>query len=1627
MAALLAGLPSRVLGSDIQLETIDFQGDDHPVDDLQLTGESEGGGRRTAVIAVRHDPTIGKSDDKLVKLIATMAVTLARNRGDCRSGALRLGLVVGDPHTGAGELEELTELARASGDRYAAVLKKKVAASNAKLRARYRLFAEVLTACLTNPDPSAKPDPELVRAAGAEDTPEREQFLCELLASLYVVRADLEGATSRDTSAAVQMLIPVAGSVDAANAVWKSLIVLASEQNPLGGHVVEALVRRAMPQHELNAGQRHTAALDELAQLETALRDQVRSQLTQPAYGATPTPLSLHLPRTAELDALSDAIGSAHGDLLVTGAPSAGKSALAVAVIDRLRDRGQQVVALHAEAISGLGTATDPFAGKLADILAVAGSGKPRVLIIDGAESALDQLRNLTSAAHAANYKCVIVARDDVAGDVNDVLTSLEDPSGTPSADPIPYSIGVLTTNEIDAVISHFPLLATIATRPGAAALIARPGLIDAVLRSGPPMGLPGQALTELDVFARYWSRLVEIPRTGASARGRADAAITVARDVLAGPAAATGQILEPGAIDSLRLDGILATASPLVARDQFATDLDLDFATARCLIVSGLDQLKTSPRPRRAMRATRLAIQAQLTPGTVPATLADIRLSLDAIGADHGIRWTELADEALIGHSGAYDIVTELWASLSANPAALQRLLAAAERLYHPEGVAVVGPIGRRGDRPNPATDALGSLVRALVSHDAELMQASRDVRDGYGHLLIAYLRGVSWNEWPAFHSDILAAIAAACAARDAHHPPSSEAVALLGPEHVAFATQHLQAVARDSPSDLADAVDSPFSVWALADRDPALLEQLARRYYVDPDGPDHNYADDGVRDHTLHPIGQRRRRDRGPFHILALCSPEHGLPLIRDVLRRGATVRQERMAGYQPVVDHPVERHTRKPVTLDLPGSGPREFIGDAQTWYWYRGTGVGAEACISAALALDAWALLRVRAGIDPASAARSVMDEATTLSEAGMAYGLLLRHRPQTDAEIALWQHERLVSELEIARGQREHNAETNGGVDEQEWRTMPPNQLIIDLVGKALLADDQDQLRRLEVEGDRLADSNKDQDGHLPPEVAHSARLFRASNYTTAVQDDTVYLVPLPDPDIQAALSPSNDFLDLTMQSLGLRERFSPDPGRDGMLMTTTHLVRAREIVTPTSRLRSEDQTAFARRFPEDLALARRLSGNPLPTDFDVFGPGPQCAVAGYVLTYEASDELPLTHDDTDWAVATLLSGATIAVPFEDYNTVDERAATRTAARVLPMVFANGLHADRAEDIVTALKLLAVHTAREVRRTLITGLRDVWEAACRTTGSGDCVHTLALAVVSAIITDAVDPQSPADQPPAVQATSELAALEKSSLDAATIATSAAGAVDAAATSAEWTCGTGPAAEAAARDLVEAVIAMAEAGRSERAAYGLLAAAALRADRAAGSLGLVGSITSRLAPTGRLAIWRPAVFAAAEREPELAELLGTGWPPMALQVLQQLPEFPAIPGGNHEQIELIAVAALFPAAAAPRPTAAELSEFLPTWLTRAVNNEHAINAYAAWAVCQDVPASILMATLYVLIPDLSVPPAGLSDLANVIGHISSAALSDDQERQLNVLVDALVAAGYETLRRFQTEAT
>jgi hypothetical protein len=260
--------------------------------------------------------------------------------------------------------------------------------------------------------------------AGTGSSPEREQFLCELLASLYVVRADLEGATGRDTAAAIQMLLPVAGALAEANEVWKSLIVLASEQNPLGGHVVEATVRQALPHHKLSPGQRHATALARLAQLEANLRTQTRTRLAQPVAGSAAAPAPLWLPRSEALEALTAAIYDDDArDLLVTGVPSVGKSALAVAAIDRLRERGGHVIALHAAAMARLGTVTDPLEGKLADILANAGSGRRSILIVDGAESGLDQLRHLTAAARHAGYRCVIVSRGEGIASTRSPLT----------------------------------------------------------------------------------------------------------------------------------------------------------------------------------------------------------------------------------------------------------------------------------------------------------------------------------------------------------------------------------------------------------------------------------------------------------------------------------------------------------------------------------------------------------------------------------------------------------------------------------------------------------------------------------------------------------------------------------------------------------------------------------------------------------------------------------------------------------------------------------------------------------------------------------------------------------------------------------------------------------------------------------------------------------------------------------------------------------------------------------------------------------------------------------------------------------------------------------------------------
>ena len=368
----------------------------------------------------------------------------------------------------------------------------------------------------------------------------------------------------------------------------------------------------------------------------------------------------------------------------------------------------------------------------------------------------------------------------------------------------------------------------------------------------------------------------------------------------------------------------------------------------------------------------------------------------------------------------------------------------------------------------------------------------------------------------------------------------------------------------------------------------------------------------------------------------------------------------------------------------------------------------------------MALDEWARQRVLAGDPAADVARLIMEGAATLAEAGIAFGLLLRGRPATDHAITGWLHERLISELEIGRQQQEYRA--GDAADAAEWRTMPPNGLATALVAQALRDGDRDQLERLRAAADRLIELNTSRDGALAPEIALLASLLKPETYALVDRGREVLLLPRPAKQVADALAPGNADLAAFGDSLGLMERYSPTTERHRLdFRLVNYLTPARQSTIPMLQMRADDPGRFTEQFPVDLAAARRLVERPLSEGMSIFGLAPVCAVAAFVLIAQDLDEL-IADDDRDWAVTQLVASAGYQSPFEYRDTDDERGPSRSSARALPGALASGHLPGRDEEIIAALVKLAIHPALEVRRTLVTNLREVWSEPCRVTSS-----------------------------------------------------------------------------------------------------------------------------------------------------------------------------------------------------------------------------------------------------------------------------------------------------------------
>jgi len=1618
LVALLRGQSVLLLGDDVRLGSVRFQAADvSDVDDLLLRSDPTDGPARTVAVALRHNPTIARGDDDFVALLAAISNTFDKNREACRDGGWRIGLVVAGPHPGARELATLTDLARRKATD-AQTFEKAVESSNSKLRQRFRWFSEALDKALGTS--------RFTGRAGAPGSTTRTEFRYGLFTSLRVLQQDLEDETAADRSHAIQQLAELTPTQAEASAAWDGLVSVVAQANPAGATLDEPALRREMPHHPIAPGLRRRQYLDKLAALEQNLRGRVRTHLTQlPVSGTTP-PDPLHLPRRDALDALVNAINGTSAALMVSGAPDTGKSALAVESIDVLRAGGAHVVAVHASDITCVGAASDPFDGWLADTIGCATTAEARYLIVDGAETstANGQLHALSLAALTAGYRLVVVTRDDVYEEVHEALTSVL-VNATPPASPQQHNIEPVAVDEITQIVAHFPVLATIGTRPRAADLLSRPGVIDTILRAHPHAAeATSSPLTELDVYQAFWKRVVLAKSTAASSNGREQAALEVSRSILLpGPAAAPH---EPGAVDALRLDGILAPYSAFSAGDTFATDLYLDFAAARLLTIEGLGLLVTAARPRWAMRATRLAIQARLAYEGA-AALPAIRTALAEIADVHGARWSDLADEGILGHPNAAALLADLWPTLASNPDLVLALIKTAARLYCPGGAAISTPRGPRVARPNPALDALTSLVDLLLEHDAEVIDLSRDVRVAYNGLLLAYLRGSSWHQYPVEHADTVHIIATTLDARADTYSghPAEEAFALLGPDLDSIGRPRLLAGQASHPDQLDEVIESIYSIRALTEADPALLADLALAYYIEPASTGlFSMHDEGVREHSLD-IGPLRiggGPDRGPFLWLLLRAPEEGLRLAHKLLRHGAAVRQKQIARYSSPFQVPAEEHTQQPVTLDLPGVGAVEYVGDSQTWYWYRGSGVGPDPCISAAMALEVFAGRLIAEGVSVGEVVSLIMDGAGSLAECGVAFGVLVRHLPDTGPIVADWLREWLIWELETERVTHERHVSGTGG-DTDDRRTMASNALATQLVLDACVAGDADQLDRLAATADALLEAAATKEGTVPAHIRLSSALLRPENYALVEgTEGQMYLVPQPPADVADELEPGNAELGRVSRSIGLRMNYSPRSERHPVyLRTTTYLTPANQAVIPALEHRHTDPDGFAAQLSSDIMFARSLVDDPLPDMMSVFGPDPACSVAAAILTGNLDDLL--AADDRDWAVTRLISVADKLAPFEDRDTSDEQAASRAAARALPVAYATDVVPGRGDDILDALHRLAAHTVLEVRRMLVINLGGIWSVPCRATSSGRCMHQEAADVLTGLIRDAVIAKTSHEIAP-IQSIAELSRHAGAALDVGVLGPAAAAALDA-----ETSCRCpelGDELHTLAQVLLDAFLTALTDGRTDPHAVGMVAGAGARHDAQSGHLDLIRDVSNRLVTAGPLPLWHSGVFEAVTRDAPLAAVIGGGWVELMSDLLPLVNPGTAAESKDCADIRRTDLAALLPPAGDGWPTPADLAAVLPAWLAAATGNENAIDRFCIWAASSVLPATEVLDALDVLIPDAALA-ARLWHITELFDYLQTVTLSTDEENRMHVWIDTCVKAGDGRFEKFQSDPT
>ena len=1306
LASLLTGDPLTELGTDVAPVAVRFQASAvSPVDDLVASGRTPDGTQRKVSIGLRRAPELVTSETASVHLLASYLRVVISSWDEVRAGRWRLALAVASPNLAVKQVGELAVIAAGSPD--AAAFRAEVARAgrtNEAVRRRLRHLDALIEKALDDED-------EKIEAGGIAAA----ELTWRVLFSLVIRELRLEGADQTDRGFTVSRLRAVVrdGTVEAADALLSRLENLSDGYAPAGANVTEVILRRDLAGVALARSPNRAQAWGVLDGLAGRLRDRSLSRLADATGELT---LDRTDARAKLATAMSEAAGGP-GALVVLGEPDVGKSALTVRAADQRVDGEVAVTMLSLRDLPATTLELESLlGGSLTEVLGATATGTARLLIIDGAEAALEGRRQLLAELAAAAFRAGLgvaaVTRSDAAEAARLALTSAMTAVGA-AGQADDHQVPRLTSAEAGEIVSAFGSLARLGLESRAAWLLGRPGLVDLLLRAGGAAALPDGPLSEADVFAVIWSRLVrrgeDMVPGGPSPDAREQALLALARRELVPDG--TGAPPDAGALPSLRSDGLLRSAGLTQAwhpGDEFASDLVRDFAVGRLLISGGWELLSQAGAPRWALRAARLACQATLADAQSGTEAARLRIQavFDGLAAEDGPRWAEIPLEAMLTLGTAGEALACAWPDLMAGDrAALRTVLRLALQRYAAYSVGDITVL-------EPLV-ALGYCGADDLGQDD---QHDRGDGEQIRTLVLAWLRGLilSGTGPLALRQQVRDRILST--GPKAYDEFAVEALATLGPDLDDRARSFLLGLADEGGGHLAVAVESAGAARAMAEHQPDLLLALTERYYILPVGQTGAFGFlRGIRSHQKahRPGDPMAAWHYGPFSLLLQYKPADALALINRMLDHAAVVRAGAWPGPQASAEAFGEPAG---LDLDLPGAGTRRCVGDDEIWRWYRGGSTAPPACLSALLAVERFADELLDTWHLPASTViGQLLRESRNLAMPGLVAGLLIRHPDLAGNLLDGWLVRPELWAMESTRVAAEGFMHIQGpdqaSLHGREQRRWGFSEIAMSMVAEAVAEDDQPRLSVLAAAADGLLGraAAAVQGGGVDDErlliVKGSAALLRAENYrlTSAGDHPAVEFVPPDD----------------IVQSMAAYQQESAQGATVWRLQATY--------------TGSPDRVVPADTLADDLAAARELAENP-PGGGPVRLAEPVAAVAAAAIISHADGRAQVADDDLRWS-AGLLAEVVVPSPAQaaalgaaesiNWSGADRSVAAALPALLLPAFDSTGLNRRVIEQAIASC---AVSPADEVRMILARSAARVWSATCGPADiSGACRH------------------------------------------------------------------------------------------------------------------------------------------------------------------------------------------------------------------------------------------------------------------------------------------------------------